>query len=164
MVKEGSRSGSTSGTDVELGIGSIGARIALVRGSLSQAEFAKTLDTHLNTVGQYERGQRVPVLDFIAKVCNVYGIEHAWLITGQGPMRSDGLLSDRAKALDNELLKAVIKEVKDAVSAGSYDLSTSQEAELITGVYQCFSSGPPGAPISKSAVEHLLRAIKPDKK
>jgi len=163
MALKGSRSSSTSKRELEPEVFPIGSRIAHVRGGLTQGDFAKSLDTHLNTIGQYERGQRVPVLDFIVRLCKVYDISYAWLLTGEGPMRpsdADGRAPPgNAGSLDAGKLKVVLVAVKEAITAGGYALTPAQEAEIITGVYEFCAAGPPGMVIPRSAVDHLLRAV-----
>ncbi len=58
----------------------------MVRGSLSQGEFAKRLGTHRNTLARYERGERNPDAKFLADLCREFGVNARWLLTGQGPM------------------------------------------------------------------------------
>lgn len=68
----------------------IGDRIALVRGSMSQSAFAKKLGVvHKNTIGNYERGDRTPDAQFLAALVKM-GINANWLLTGEGEMLIDG--------------------------------------------------------------------------
>lgn len=92
MKAKGSTSGSTSGVEVEPLLNlELGKRIALIRGSLSQKEFATQLDIHLNSVGLYERGIRVPGMDLACRMCEQFQVSPDWLLTGRGPMRRDEL-------------------------------------------------------------------------
>jgi len=148
----------------------LGERLLLVRktSGLTRTEYARSIGVHLNTLTRYESGERSPDAETIARICLVHKRSHSWLLTGEGPMKpgeADGRAPpDRAGPLDAELLKAVIVAVQDAARSGGYDLSPSQQAELITGVYGFIAAGPPGTPIPRSAVDHLLRAIKSEKK
>lgn len=65
----------------------IGERLKLVRGSVSQDEFSKRLGVSKAAVGAYERGAQMPGSTFIIAVCERYNVEHRWLLTGAGPMR-----------------------------------------------------------------------------
>lgn len=167
MTRGKSNQGSTSGSEVEpQNAGSIGSRISLIRGKISQSDFAKSIDSHLSTIGQYERGQRTPVLDAITKICRRYNVSFEWLITGDGDMYSTESTScgsaptHSSPALDAPLLQKVITAVRDAASASGKTLSSSQEAEIITGVYEFSRILPPNTPIPTSAIHHFLKAIK----
>ncbi|WP_303174769.1 helix-turn-helix domain-containing protein [uncultured Desulfovibrio sp.] len=65
----------------------IGERLKLVRGSVSQDEFSKRLGVSKAAVGAYERNAQMPGLTFIIAICECYNIEPRWLLTGVGPMR-----------------------------------------------------------------------------
>jgi transcriptional regulator with XRE-family HTH domain len=64
----------------------IGERIAYVRGSKSQAEFAEEAGIHKNTLGNYERAERemgaLPLIRLVR-----LGWNANWLLTGEGPER-----------------------------------------------------------------------------
>jgi phage repressor protein C with HTH and peptisase S24 domain len=62
----------------------IGARIEVVRGSASQADFASEMGVSTQTLGRYERGDRPPDLDFLVAMREKRGISADWLISGQG--------------------------------------------------------------------------------
>lgn len=66
----------------------IGERLKLVRGSVSQDEFSKRLGVSKAAVGAYERNAQMPGSTFSIAVCDRYNIEPRWLLTGVGPMRS----------------------------------------------------------------------------
>lgn len=63
---------------------SIGSRIAWVRGSRSRSDFADLIRVHKNTLGNYERDQRVPDADFLKRMAGI-GVNIHWLVTGHGP-------------------------------------------------------------------------------
>lgn len=62
-------------------------RLKIVRGELTQAEFADKLGIHKNTVGRYERGETEPDLSVAAKIYTEFEFLPLWLILGEGPMR-----------------------------------------------------------------------------
>jgi len=61
----------------------IGSRLALIRGSMSQAAFAEKLGVHKNSLGNYERENRTPDAGFLAKLI-ANGYDCNWLLTGVG--------------------------------------------------------------------------------
>ena len=65
----------------------IGERLKLVRGFVSQDEFSKRLGVSKAAVGAYERNAQMPGSTFIIAICECYNIEPRWLLTGVGPMR-----------------------------------------------------------------------------
>lgn len=65
--------------------GSIGERVAEIRGDLSQAAFAARLGVHKNTVSATERGITVPGGEFLQALYREFGISPTWVLTGQEP-------------------------------------------------------------------------------
>lgn len=64
---------------------SVGRRVAEVRGTLSQAAFAKRLGVHKNTVGTTERGESVPGGEYLQALYQEFGVSPTWVLTGQEP-------------------------------------------------------------------------------
>lgn len=62
----------------------IGERISHIRGSRTQAAFAKVLGIHKNSLGNYERGDRTPDADCL-KALALQGVSVHWILTGHGP-------------------------------------------------------------------------------
>jgi transcriptional regulator with XRE-family HTH domain len=73
-------------------------RLKIIRGDLSQAEFAKRLGVHQNTLGRYERGVTEPDTSIARALCTIFGVEPRWLLLGEGVMRSPGCASDELAA------------------------------------------------------------------
>lgn len=65
--------------------GTIGERVAEVRGGLSQVAFAARLGVHKNTVSATERGLTVPGGEFLQALYREFGISPTWVLTGQEP-------------------------------------------------------------------------------
>jgi len=64
----------------------IGDRLKALRGGLSQDEFSQRIGFHKNTIGNYERGERTPDVDFLRAVCEKLDISSEWLLWGKGSM------------------------------------------------------------------------------
>ncbi len=62
----------------------IGDRIIQVRGKLTQHAFAKSIEIAKITLLRYEKGERVPDAETIARICENHSIDYTWLITGKG--------------------------------------------------------------------------------
>lgn len=71
------------------GMETIGTRIRDLRGTQTQAEFATQLMVSKNTIGMYERGERRPEAEVLARMHEVLGVDINWLLTGSGRMRRD---------------------------------------------------------------------------
>jgi phage repressor protein C with HTH and peptisase S24 domain len=82
---------SVPGSGAELGTAAdpvqVGKRIGEARGRATQDEFARQLGVHANTLGRYERGERLPDADFIAAMAEKADISTHWLLYGIPPQR-----------------------------------------------------------------------------
>lgn len=67
-----------------------GDRLKLVRGRLSQADFAALLGIPQVTLGNYERNRNEPRFELIRKICLHFGINAEWLLFGSGSMHPGG--------------------------------------------------------------------------
>lgn len=63
---------------------SFGKRLKKLRGSVNGTVFAEKLGINRQTLYRYERGARVPDVDFIQKVCELTGASLEWLVYGRG--------------------------------------------------------------------------------
>ncbi len=63
----------------------VGARIAEVRGRASQDDFGRELGVHANTLGRYERGERLPDADFLTAMAARRNVSTHWLLYGIPP-------------------------------------------------------------------------------
>jgi len=73
------------------------ARLNIIMGDMSGREFAARLGKGTTTVHQYLKG-RTPPADFIVLVCERFGVEPRWLLTGEGAMKQ----ADKPPALCRE--------------------------------------------------------------
>lgn len=62
-----------------------GERIKQVRAGQSLTDFAAGFGIHKNTLARYEKGEGLPDAAFLAKLCDIYRINPAWILTGKGP-------------------------------------------------------------------------------
>lgn len=81
---------------------SIGERIKQIRGRLPQKEFAETIGIAQNTLGGYERGERIPNADVVITVAKAFGVSFDWLLTGEGPTNKDATTATTSSADQND--------------------------------------------------------------
>lgn len=75
----------------EYGETTVGDRLKLIRGEMTQAQFALENKIPLSTYSRYERGEAAPDLWFIITLCKQRKISMEWLLLGWGTM----ILDDR---------------------------------------------------------------------
>lgn len=73
--------------------------------SLTQEEFGKKIGSARNTIANYENGNRNPSNSVIMSICREFGINEAWLRTGQGEMLRENSLKDEVGYYIEELLE-----------------------------------------------------------
>lgn len=157
MVKK--RASPTVGSRLPLAI-EIGKRLAEVRGKRSQATFARSLDIHKNTLGYYERGERLLDAWLIVQLREMHSVNPAWLLSGIGrpydrgvpeydPTRHPELI------MIPELLSATMSALDDLVAAKKISLTNKERAELTLTAYSLANTA-----VSKVDAEQLTK-LKP---
>lgn len=61
-----------------------GERLKTIRGTMTQVDFAKSLGVTQRAIVNYEKLNRIPRGNIIRKICENYGINEIWLLTGEG--------------------------------------------------------------------------------
>ena len=79
----------------------LGERIKLARGGISQEAFARILSISKGSLGFYERNENLPNVEVILKICSKTGVGLEWLLMGRGPMRP-GCATEGAQASQAE--------------------------------------------------------------
>lgn len=110
-----------------------GARLAKLRGDISQAEFAGKHGAHKNTYANYEREDREPAWGFLQNLVKA-GVNVNWVLTGDGPM----LLKDQVQVapLDQGVLLDVLAVVEEELKRRNRYLEPEKKAELIMLLYE----------------------------
>lgn len=65
----------------------LGKRIKLARGAMSQELFSRLLEISKGALGFYERDKNLPNTDVVLKICSITGVRLEWLLIGCDPMR-----------------------------------------------------------------------------
>ena len=79
----------------------LGERIKLARGGISQDAFSRELGISKGSLGFYERNENLPNAEVILKICSSTGVRPEWLLTGSGGMRpgeSDATVGDTGES------------------------------------------------------------------
>ena len=115
---------------------SVGQRIKLVRGNLTQTEFAKILGIKKqNYISRYESG-RIPTHEILLKIAEHGGVTVDWLLTGRqegrklgfetrersplyGLSRSDRKINELCMQLKPEDKKVLLRLLKGMVKGGT---------------------------------------------
>ncbi len=66
----------------------LGNRIKKIRiiSGLTQAQFAERIGSVQNVIARYENDRRKPSASVLALICREFGVNEAWLKTGEGEM------------------------------------------------------------------------------
>ena len=75
----------------------IAERFLLLRGKAKQGDFAKELGINPNTLRSYENGRSIPNQELLQQICVQFSVSPAWLLLGNGPMRTAKASSEETK-------------------------------------------------------------------
>ena len=110
----------------------LGERIALLRGTMSEEAFAKKLGIAKgkSVIESYERGESQPGAELLSVLCNLYQVHADWLLDGKGekylPVNTmDGL--DHFLASDGELTMIPLVTARLTAGEGSFEVSGETE-------------------------------------
>ncbi|OHD26103.1 MAG: hypothetical protein A2Y38_15555 [Spirochaetes bacterium GWB1_59_5] len=82
----------------------------MIRGDVTQGDFAKKIEVHKNTIGRWEKGEQTPTQEQLCRILGVYPeINPAWLLTGEGPMK--GFTAKHMTEADKEKLTRPAEEL-----------------------------------------------------
>jgi len=92
----------------------VGRRIVQLRGKLRQEEFAAELGVHTNTLGRYERGERLPDAELLIALSKARGVSADWVLFGLPPMSLEEAASQplRARALMGYHSEHLVEEIR----------------------------------------------------
>ncbi len=100
----------------------LGGRLRAVRGALKVPAFASSVGVSRSSIENWEKGNHVPPGDVLARVCDLYDVNEAWLLSGRGRMtRTDvSLLMERALGVHEDALH--LRAAPEAESPPGYFL------------------------------------------
>nr|WP_244629515.1 S24 family peptidase [Martelella limonii] len=82
--------------------------IRVEQGDPSREEFAPTLGLHVNSLANYERGDRAPNIDVLLAYRENLHVDLHWLLTGEGEMFGDALKLQSGANLTSEAGKRLL--------------------------------------------------------
>lgn len=123
----------------------LGSILRASRGRQSIEAMAARLEVNKNTLGAYERGTRLPDIDFLVRFSQVTGIDLVALLNARIAAGGSTLRipadppSDEESAhstrIDEKLLETVVAEVVRYLEQRGLRLAAEREAALITTIY-----------------------------
>lgn len=136
-------SGSVS-TSIEEVETDIGGRIQQIRGAMTQAEFARELGLHTNTLARYERNERTPDTDFLRVLFRTRQVEPKWVVFGVGPMKQvePHASESRNEPLNEEVLQSVIEVIEKILTEKGLRLLPKKKSQLISACYELWLLNP----------------------
>lgn len=137
---------------------SIGKRLAVVRGEIPQAEFAKLFGVSRSTYANYEQGRNFPDANFLDRLNQKFGINLNWLVSGIGGMHVEKGASGLLNTVYNRGKNGKIKIIQGNNSAGGRAQVHLNEPEP-TGYEISRLPGRP-APVDVDHIGAILGAIK----
>lgn len=100
----------------------LGERIRMARGHLSQDAFCARLGISKGALGFYERDENMPRVDVAARICEVAGVSLAWLVYG------DGDTASAKPAEENGVISLPLREARIRPGDGLVETGLSWEA------------------------------------
>lgn len=113
----------------------IGERIKLIRGTMSQAEFATMTKLNKATLSRYERDANVPDANAIVRICSACNIRSEWLLTGEGePSKTNRMTTEKHDNAENETITVHNLEynkcILDAISQAFGEIIKAQHTYI----------------------------------
>lgn len=134
----------------------IGGRIRMVRGGVRQPEFATRLGVDKNTIGRYERDERQPDAEFLARLCSL-GFNGHWLITGEGPMMAGpSAPAAPGEGVNAGALAGAITAVEEMLRARQITLPSEKKGEMIAILYKQLTEVVSKGQIADTVLTELL--------
>ena len=119
----------------------LGQRLKLVRGKLSQSAISTQLGIPQQTWNNYETGKSNPNLGFLDALCTKFKINTDWLLFGRGEMRSgdEGTAPPPfppGAAFPPDVVFTVVEALEEFLQAQQGNLPPSVKAEVVRQLCQ----------------------------
>lgn len=148
---------------------SIGKRIALIRGRLTQAEFGEIIGVGAATISKYESG-RVPKTYILAKIAEFGNVTVDWILEGKGNapqsyiakrerQASNNIAQTKEEAprLDEKLLTDIIIMLEEVLAELGVHLVPAKKGSLVVHIYRRYAET--ALPVSKGTVRSYIDLV-----
>ena len=113
----------------------LGARIALLRrrSGLSQKELARTVGVSASAVGMYEQERRVPPVELLIQMAELFSVSTDFLLTGRSTVRDTGALQELFETFYSQTEESVKKADAALILAAilSEELTEREKSSMI---------------------------------
>lgn len=134
--------------------GTLGDRLRIVRGSITQAEFARRFAVSNRTLGLYERNVTAPDAKFLGKIASDLDVDLNWLVLGRGEMRQTESAAPSG-GLKRGLMEQAIRVSEQFFRDEAPEISPSDRAKMILLVYELVAEIPEEK--REEALEGMMR-------
>ncbi|MGV6875044.1 helix-turn-helix domain-containing protein [Pseudochelatococcus sp. B33] len=117
-------------------LATVGDRIAALHKGMSRAKFAKLLGIPDTSLGNYERNERKPDIEFLAILRRKTNVNINWVVTGEGAMFEDP--SSQVKhplSLSEDIMEDMARIVTAAYSNAGQRISAEKVSAEAAGLY-----------------------------
>lgn len=114
----------------------LGQRLAAARKRLGyeiRGEFAPKIGVPADTLGSYERGDRKPDVELVARYRERFGVDLNWLLADEGAMF--GRDGDRPAPIRLDILEDALKIVEEWLTVNARQINRLKKAEVVSQIY-----------------------------
>lgn len=112
-------------------------KICRKKNNYTQKKFAKLLGKGLSTIQDWESGNSRPPATTIEQICNIFGVNKAWLLTDEGEMYQDNKDAKGSSInYDPDVLEVVIEVIEEVLEFLNKTLSPDRKSRLIIKLYE----------------------------
>lgn len=108
----------------------LGERLKILRGTMTQEQFAAAIGVNTNTLRAYEKDRNSPSADVLANVCTRLNVSAQWLLLGIGEPGSDEAESGQNTGGRICHIDSAVEIVEDAIRVSGCSVTTEQKVAL----------------------------------
>lgn len=116
-------------------LATVGDRIAALHNGMSRAKFAKLLGIPDTSLGNYERNERKPDIEFLAILRRKTNVNINWVVTGEGMMFEDPSSLKHPSLLSEDIMEDMARIVTAAYSNAGQRISAEKVSAEAAGLY-----------------------------
>ena len=144
---------------------SIGERIKKIRGDLSRKEFIKRIGVSQASLTNYETKNMTPKGEVLQKICEEFGADLQWLLTGkESPEFTLSLDREIRVTHDSALALTCVQDGAVAESQGEYATNAFKVSEALTMAVKILESNTSFATALYLDIQHFYRAVQSEER